>query len=375
VYLGTKPKILQGVTAKQWCTRKRQKNNITKELAKAAGVSIWDARTKDVDCRAWKALKTKCGICRPHMDELIRRAGDSYLHKLTRRGDQPRTKAPVCPKEFAIEVRRTVNRRHVLDPTRQTAVSCCIPTETGLPGTISPFLELVGDDDSRGPRVVEFPEMGGEWAGGLLDLRWLPAYNDGPEVGEGERRPLPYTDFLARWVHVIPAVPFWMIVAHHLDSDNVDKVLAEYFSNFLHVESDYIPGKGEAIFFSKTSLVDTNGVKVYVLEAASLVGRLHWPRVLKSDDKRFQSVSTYGETSLHSLDAELRMEVYLRYIRQVEEQGKHELGRKLFLCLSGGRKAAIAASVSHIQIRWAAAQRIPLSVHFCFSCTLGTSRT
>jgi hypothetical protein len=146
-----------------------------------------------------------------------------------------------------------------------------------------------------------------------------------------------------------------MIVAHHLDSDNVDKVLAEYFSNFLHVESDYIPGKGEAIFFSKTNLVDTNGVKVYVLEAASLVGRLHWPRVLKSDDKRFQSVSTYGETSLNFLDAELRMEVYLRYIRQVEEQGKHELGRKLFLCLNGGRKATIAASVSHIQIRWAAA--------------------
>jgi hypothetical protein len=72
-----------------------------------------------------------------------------------------------------------------------------------------------------------------------------------------------------------------------------------------------------------------------VLEAASLVGRLHWPRVLKSDDKHFQSVSTYGETSLHSLDAELRMEVYLQYIGQVEEQRKHEVGRKLFLCLSG----------------------------------------
>jgi hypothetical protein len=116
-------------------------------------------------------------------------------------------------------------------------------------------------------------------------------------------------------------------------------------------------------------------MKVYVLEAASLVGRLHWPRVLKSDDKRFQSVSIYGETSLHSIDAELRMEVYLWYIRQVEEQGKHQLGHKLFLCLSGGRKAAIAASVSHIQIRWTAAQRIPSSVHVYFSCTLGRHRT
>jgi hypothetical protein len=54
-----------------------------------------------------------------------------------------------------------------------------------------------------------------------------------------------------------------MIVAHNLDSENVDKVLAQYFSNFLHAESDYIPGKSEAIFFSKTSLVETNGLKVY----------------------------------------------------------------------------------------------------------------
>jgi hypothetical protein len=118
VYLGTKPKILQGVTAKQWCTRKRHKNNIAKELAKATGVSIWNARTKDVDQRAWKALKTKCGICRPHIDELIRRAGDLYLHKLTWHGEQPRTEAHVYPKEFTIEVQRTVNRRHVLDPTK-----------------------------------------------------------------------------------------------------------------------------------------------------------------------------------------------------------------------------------------------------------------
>jgi hypothetical protein len=103
-------------------------------------------------------------------------------------------------------------------------VSCCIPTETCLPGTISPFLELVGDDDSRGPRVVEFPKMDEEWAGGLLNLRSVPAYIEGPEVGEGERWPLPYSDFLARWVQVIPVVPFWMIVAHNLDSENVDKV-------------------------------------------------------------------------------------------------------------------------------------------------------
>jgi hypothetical protein len=45
VYLGTKPKILRGVTAKQWYTRKRQKSSIAKELAKAAGINLWDSRT------------------------------------------------------------------------------------------------------------------------------------------------------------------------------------------------------------------------------------------------------------------------------------------------------------------------------------------
>jgi hypothetical protein len=191
-------------------------------------------------------------------------------------------------------------------------VSYCISMETSLPDKLSPFLELVGDDDSQGPMVVEFPEIGGEWAGGVLDPRSLLVYIEGLELGEGERWPLPYLNFLVRWVQVIPGVLFWIIVAHNLDFENVDKVLAQYFSNFFHVESDYIPGKDEAIFFSKTSLIETNGVKVYVLEAASLVGRL---RVLKSEDKRFQSVSTYGEALLHSLDAELKMEVYLWYMR------------------------------------------------------------
>jgi hypothetical protein len=345
VYLGTKPKILQGVTAKQWCTRKRQKNNIAKELAKAAGVSLWDSRTKDMDQQAWKALKNQCGICRPHIDELIRRAGDSYLQKLTRHSEQPRTEAPVCPKEFVIEVQRTVNRRPVFDESRQTAASCCIPTETGLLGRISPFLELTSADGSSPLVVVKFPEMDGDWAGGILDLRHLPAFVEGIDVGDDGRRPLPYSDFLGRWAAVIPTVPFWLVVAHNLDSENVDKVLAEYFSNFVSFESDYIPAKGEAIFFSKTTLAVTNGVKVHILEAGSLVGRMDWPKVLKTEDKRFQSIATYGEASLQSFDTELRMEVYLRYMRQIGEQRMDCVGGNLFLCLSGGRKAAIAASV------------------------------
>jgi hypothetical protein len=39
------------------------------------------------------------------------------------------------------------------------------------------------------------------------------------------------------------------------------------------------------------------------------------------------------------------MEVYLRYMRQIGEQRMDYVGGNLFLCLSGGRKAAIAASV------------------------------
>jgi hypothetical protein len=243
-------------------------------------------------------LKNRCGICRPHIDELIRRAGDSYLQKLTRHSEQPRIEAPVCPKEFVIEVQQTVNRRPVFDESRQTAASCCIPTETGLLGRISPFLELTSIDGSSPPVVVKFPEMDGDWAGGILDLCHLPAFVEGIDVGDDGRRPLPYSDFLGRWAAVIPIVPFWLVVAHNLDSENVDKVLVEYFSNFVPFESDYIPAKGEAIFFSKITLAVTNGVKVHILEAGSLVGRMDWPKVLKTEDKRFQSIATYGEASL-----------------------------------------------------------------------------
>jgi hypothetical protein len=167
-----------------------------------------------------------------------------------------------------------VNRRPVFDESRQIAVSSCIPTETGLLGRISPFLELTSTDGSSPLVVVKFPEMDGEWAGGVLDLRHLPAFVEGIDVGEDGRRPLSYSDFLGRWAVVIPTIPFWMVVAHNLDSENLDKVLVEYFSNFVSFESNYIPAKGEAFFFSKTTLAVTNGVKVHILEASSLVGRM-----------------------------------------------------------------------------------------------------
>ena len=173
LYIGTKPKILQGVTAKQWYIQKCQKKDIVKELTKAASVSLLDSRTKDRDQQAWKALKNRCGISCPYIDELIKRARDSYLHKLIWRNEQRRTKALVCPKEFVIEVQRTVNQRPVLDESRQTMASCCIPTETesGLLGSISPFLELTSTDGSSLLVVVKFPEMDGEWARGILDLQ------------------------------------------------------------------------------------------------------------------------------------------------------------------------------------------------------------
>lgn len=63
-----------------------------------------------------------------------------------------------------------------------------------------------------------------------------------------------------------------MVVVYNLDSENVDKVLTEYFLNFVFFESDYIPIKGEDIFFSKTTLIETNGIKVHILEASSLIG-------------------------------------------------------------------------------------------------------
>jgi hypothetical protein len=119
-----------------------------------------------VDQQAWKALKNRCRICRPHIDELIRRAGDSYLHKLTWCSEQSQTEAHVCPKEFVIEVQRTVNRKSVFDESKQTTVSCCIPTETGLSSRISPFLELTSADGSSPPMVVKFLEMDSEWVGG-----------------------------------------------------------------------------------------------------------------------------------------------------------------------------------------------------------------
>jgi hypothetical protein len=235
-----------------------------------------------------------------------------------------------------------VNWRPVFDESRQIGASCCIPTGTGLLGRISPFLELTFADGSFPLVVVKFPEMDGDWAGGILDLCHLLVFIEGIDVGDDGRRPLPYSDFLARWVAKIPTVPFWMDVAHNLDLENVDKVLAEYFSNFFSFESDYIPAKDEAIFFSKTTLAVTNGMKVHILEAGSLVGRMDWPKVLKTEDKRFQSIATYGEASFQYFDTELKMEVYMR---QIGEQRMDCHNGNLFLCLSGGRKAAIVASV------------------------------
>jgi len=76
---------------------------------------------------------------------------------------------------------------------------------------ISPFLELTSADGSSFPVVVKFPEMDGEWARGILDLRHLPAFVEGIDVRDDGRRPLPYFDFLGRWTEVIPTVPFWLV--------------------------------------------------------------------------------------------------------------------------------------------------------------------
>jgi hypothetical protein len=91
-----------------------------------------------------------------------------------------------------------VNRRPIFDESRQTAISCCIPTETNLQGKISPFLELTFADGSSPPMVVKFPEMDGKWARGIFDLRHLPAFIEGIDVGDDNRHPLSDSDFLVR---------------------------------------------------------------------------------------------------------------------------------------------------------------------------------
>jgi hypothetical protein len=77
-----------------------------------------------------------------------------------------------------------------------------------------------------------------------------------------------------------------------------------------------------------------------------LHGRIQWEKNVLSNDQRFQSFVSYGEAGLQAIPDELRMEVYLRYMRQVEDQQVHTPEKDLFLSFGNGRKPAIAASVS-----------------------------
>jgi hypothetical protein len=140
-------------------------------------------------------------------------------------------------------------------------------------GKYNLFLQITGYG-TLPPSVVEFLGMDGDYVDRVLDLWPLPEFLESIDKAVSSRRPLPYSNFLARWSHVIPTILLWMIVAHNLDSKNVDKVITEYFTNIVCFESDYILAKGEAIYFLKTSLIETNGVKIYILEAGSLVGHL-----------------------------------------------------------------------------------------------------
>jgi hypothetical protein len=75
VFLGSKPKSIAGMTAKQWCERKKHKMNIARGLAKKARICIWDMKTKGIYVSIWRQLKIRHGILHAHMDELLRRGG------------------------------------------------------------------------------------------------------------------------------------------------------------------------------------------------------------------------------------------------------------------------------------------------------------
>jgi hypothetical protein len=352
VYLGVKPKSVNGVNAKQWCMRKRHKNNIIKELAKKLKIRISDGRSKDIYEDVWKGMKRYFGILRPHMDELLRRVGEQYLHKLTRRGEQPRTDAPVCPVEFSDEVCRVLFQKPVIVPTNKTAVALCTIVEDGSPMQISVFREYSGDGPSEMVEV-EFPLKEDRYfAGGLMDLRSVPAYwLDPPPEGDEKNLFVPYSDLLEEFGNVINDVPFWMVILGAKSAILVDEMISHYFSNFRKTESDYVPAKGETTILSKKHVQEHNGIKIYILESPQATLNLRWENNIHSNDIRFQTSSAYGETSLASSGEELRMEVYLRYIQQVEDTMVFFPERDLFLSLGGGRKPAIAASVSNTNLQ------------------------
>jgi hypothetical protein len=133
----------------------------------------------------------------------------------------------------------------------------------------------------------------------------------------------------------------------------VGQLIVEYFVAYSVIESDYIPCTGETAFFSKSLLQKLNGVKIYILVSPILNERdqLEWESKLMSDDDRYKSSSTYGEQNLQAFLVELRMEVYLRFIRQVQTR---VLGspNDLFLSLLAGRKAMVAATVSFSSHSW-----------------------
>jgi hypothetical protein len=267
VYLGMKPKMVLGVTAKQWCGRKQHKINLVKELAKKAGVQLWDGRSKDINGQAWKHMKQRYGILRPHMDELLRRVGDQYLHKLTRRGEQPRSDAPVCPTEFSDEVFRVLSREPIIDVTKQTAFAFCTMVEEGQKMVLNKFGEFC-IDGRQSPYVVQFPSDSSNFAGGLIDLRYVRPYWMDPLPEEKEAKNyVPYSNLLEPFGDIINEVPFWMVITGNLSAGLANEMMEYYFNEFVKIESDYVPAKGEIAFLTKKQILEHNGVKIYILES------------------------------------------------------------------------------------------------------------
>jgi hypothetical protein len=155
------------------------------------------------------------------------------------------------------------------------------------------------------------------------------------------------------WANIIPRVLYWMLISQNLQSEAVGQLIKEFFVAYSVTESDYIPCTRETAFFSKSLLRKSNGVKIYILASPILDDRdqLEWKSKLMSDDKRYKSSSTYGEQNMQAFFVELRMEVFLRFIRQVQTR---ILGspNDLFMSLLAGRKAVVAATVSFSSHSW-----------------------
>ena len=127
------------------------------------------------------------------------------------------------------------------------------------------------------------------------------------------------------------------------------------------LESRYVPAASEIYFFSNTTMKKGNGV-VLLLFSHSKAKTLKWKDQVQSKE-RYKKVGQVKEFSIH--DNELRMEVYMDYLRQVQHV-EHVDNQRIMnvLCITTGRKCMTAALV-----RFTLAHRLIAQMLSCY-CTV-----